>query len=112
MSTTTTVLHNQTYHNVTTQSITLDLSTVDEIVFSIACDQETSGMWALSRVDAFNTAFLYQENSLSSQEFSMSIGPSSSYDLTNTLGSTLKIDITGASGTVAVTVCVTGKAYT
>lgn len=112
MSTSTTVLLNQTYHNVTNHSNTVDLSSVDEIVFSISCDSDTTGMWALSRVDAFNTPYLYQEGSLSAEDFSMAIGPSSSFDLTNSLGSTLQIDITGASGTVSITLCVTGKAYT
>jgi hypothetical protein len=112
MTTTSPILLNHTYSNVTNQTILVDTSAVDEIAFSISCDSVTTGMWALSRVDANTITYLFQEGPLVPDDWPMNIGPSSSYDVTNALGSTLQIDLTGANGSVAVTVCVTGKAYT
>jgi len=112
MTTNTITLHNQTYHNVTDQTINIDVSSVDEIVFSLSCNKDTVGLWLFNRLDAFNVPVLFQEGSLTNSDQSMSIGPSSSYDLTNTLGSLIQIVLSGGDGTATITVCVTGKAYT
>lgn len=111
MSTTTSVLLNQTYLNVTNQTVIVDTSSIDEITFSVSCDSVTTGTWALSRVDAHSNTYLFQEGPLIPADWSMGIGPSSSYDLTNAIGGTLQIDIAGADGSTSITLCVTGKAY-
>lgn len=112
MSTATTTVLNTTYTNVTGVSIgPLDVGTYDELIFSCSCTENTEGVWKLSRLDAFNTPYLFQEGNLFQGDQSLGFGPSASFDLSNQFGDSIQIDIQGANGTTAVTVCLVGKAY-
>lgn len=112
MATTTTTILNSTYENVTSMSTgPLDVGNYDEIIFSCNCNQNTDGIWKMSRLDAFNTPFLFQEGPLGHGNQSINTGPSSVYNLSNQFGDLLQIDIEGANGSVTMQLCVTGKAY-